>query len=117
MFLSYKYMIVLTTDLTPQTFVFIPRSSTFDTVEITDDQTNETVVIEGWAYTEGDYYSTLEAEYTLVENHFYNLEIKNGTEIIYRDRIFCTDQPIVSFSVNNGQYVSNTTTNTFIVYE
>jgi hypothetical protein len=110
-------MIVLTTDTTPQTFVFIPRSSTFDTVEITDDQTNETVSLEEWEFIEGDYYSTLEAEFTLVENHFYNLEIKNGTDIIYRDRIFCTDQSIVSFSVNNGQYVSNTTGNTFIVYE
>jgi hypothetical protein len=110
-------MIVLTTDVTPQTFVFIPRSSTFDTVEITDDQTNETVSLEAWDFTEGDYYSTLEAEFSLVENHFYNLEIKNGTDIIYRDRIFCTDQSIVSFSVNNGQYVSNTTGNTFIVYE
>jgi hypothetical protein len=110
-------MIILTTDVTPQTFVFIPRSSTFDTVEITDDQTNETVSLEAWDFTEGDYYSTLEAEFSLVENHFYNLEIKNGTDIIYRDRIFCTDQSIVSFSVNNGQYVSNTTGNTFIVYE
>ena len=110
-------MIVLTTDVTPQSFVFIPRSSTFDTVEITDDQTNETVSLREWEFTEGDYYSTLEAEFALVENHFYNLEIKNGTDIIYRDRIFCTDQSIVSFSVNNGQYVSNTTGNTFIVYE
>jgi hypothetical protein len=110
-------MIVLTTDTTPQTFVFIPRSSTFDTVEITDDQTNETVSLEEWEFIEGDYYSILQAEFTLVENHFYNLEIKNGTDIIYRDRIFCTDQSIVSFSVNNGQYVSNTTGNTFIVYE
>lgn len=110
-------MIVLTTDTEAQSFVFIPRGSTFDTVEITDDQTNQTVTIEDWEFTEGDYYSTLEAEFSLVENHFYNLEIKNGTEIIYRDRIFCTDQPVVSFSVNNGQYVSNTTANTFIVYE
>lgn len=110
-------MIVLTTDVTPQTFVFIPRSSTFDTVEITDDQTNETVSLETWDFTGGDYYSTLEAEFSLVENHFYNLEIKNGTDIIYRDRILCTNQPIVQFSVNNGQYVSNSTSNTFIVYE
>jgi hypothetical protein len=110
-------MIVLTTDTEAQIFVFIPRSSTFDTVEITDDQTNETVSLEEWEFTEGDYYSILQAEFALVENHFYNLEIKNRTDIIYRDRIFCTDQSIVSFSVNNGQYVSNTTGNTFIVYE
>jgi hypothetical protein len=110
-------MIVLTTTLDPQIFSFIPRSSDFDIVEITDDQTNETILIEGWTFTEGDYYSTLEAEFELVENHFYNLVVKDGTNIVYRDRIFCTDQPIVTFSVNNGQYTSNTTANTFIVYE
>ena len=110
-------MIVLTTTLDPQTFALIPRNGNFDTVEITDDQTNETTVVETWDFTEGDYYSTLEVEVGLVENHFYNLVLKDGTTIVYRDRIFCTDQAIVTFSVNNGQYVSNATTNTFIVYE
>ncbi len=99
------------------TQAFIPRSSTFNDVYITDDQTNETVKITPFTFTEGEYYSTLEAEYNLVENHFYDLLIKDGDTIVYRDRIFCTDQSIVSFSVNNGQYVSNTTGNTFIVYE
>ncbi len=108
-------MIVLTTTLDPQLFSFIPRSADFDIVEITDDQTNETILIEGWTFTEGDYYSTLEAGFELVENHFYNLVVKDGTNIVYRDRIFCTDQPIVTFSVNNGQYTSNTTANTFIL--
>ena len=115
--ISYNSMIILTTDTTPQTFVFIPRVLVFDTVEITDDQTNQTVLIEGWDFTEGDYYSVLEAEFSLVENHFYNLVIKDGSTIVYRDRIFCTDQSVVTFSVNNGQYVSNSTTNEFIVYE
>lgn len=110
-------MIVLTTSTNPQTFALIPRSSVFDSVEITDDQTNETTVVSEWDYTAGDYYSTLEVEVALVENHFYNLVLKDGTNIVYRDRIFCTDQQIVTFSVNNGQYVSNATTNTFIVYE
>jgi hypothetical protein len=109
-------MITLTTDTTLQTFVFIPRGS-FNDVYITDDQTNETVLIEDWTYTEGEYYSTLEAEFALVENHFYDLVIKDHDTILYRDRIFCTDQDLVTFSVNNGQYVSNSTTNEFIVYE
>jgi hypothetical protein len=109
-------MIVLTTDTNPQTFVFIPRGN-FDNVEITDEQTNKTVLIENWTFTPGDYYSTLEAEFNLVENHFYNLVIKKNGEIRYRDKIFCTNQSLVTFSVNNGQYVSNSTTNEFIVYE
>ena len=110
-------MIILTTDTTPQTFVFIPRNSSFDTVLITDDQTNVTTEITPYTYTEGDYYDTLEAEFNLVENHFYNLVVKDGQTIVYKDRIFCTNQSLVTFSVNNGQYVSNSTTNEFIVYE
>jgi hypothetical protein len=110
-------MIVLTTSLLPQTFALIPRNGDFNTVEITDDQTNETTVVSEWTFTEGEYYSTLLVEVALIENHFYNLVLKDGTNIVYRDRIFCTDQPIVTFSVNNGQYTSNATTNTFIVYE
>ena len=110
-------MIILTTDTRPQNIVFIPRSSSFDTVLITDDQTNETVSITPYTYTQGGYYDEIEAEFNLVENHFYNLLIKDGDIVIYRDRIFCTDQSLVTFSVNNGQYVSNSTTNEFIVYE
>lgn len=110
-------MIVLTTDTEPQSFVFIPRSSSFNTVIITDDQTNVPVTIEDWDFVEGEYYSTLEAQFNLVENHFYNLVIKDGSNVVYRDRIFCTDQSLVQFSVNNGKYISSTTSNTFIVYE
>ena len=110
-------MIVLTTSNLAQVFSFIPRSSSFDSVELTDDQTNETISLTEYTFTEGDYYSTFECVFSLVENHFYNLVIKDGTDIIYRDRIFCTDQAIVTFSVNNGQYVSSSTSNTFIVYE
>lgn len=110
-------MIILTTDTTPQIFRFIPRSSSFDTVEITDDQTNETISVTPYTYTQGEYYDEIEAEFNLVENHFYNLVIKAEDIVVYRDRIFCTDQSLVTFSVNNGQYVSNSTTNEFIVYE
>ena len=110
-------MIILNTDTSAQTFVFIPRSHTFNSVMITDDQTNETVEIQGYTHTVGDYYDTLEAQYNLVENHFYDLVILNGAIVVYKDRIFCTNQNIVSFSVNNGQYVSSSTANEFIVYE
>lgn len=110
-------MIILTTDTNPQSFVFIPRIHTFDYVGITDEQTGVTVEISNYTHTVGDYYDTLEAEFNLVENHFYDLLIVNGAVVVYKDRIFCTDQPISSFSVNNGQYVSNGTTNEFIVYE
>jgi hypothetical protein len=110
-------MIILSTSTNSQNFVFIPRSNVFDYVAITDDQTGKTVEITNYTYTQGDYFDTFAAEFNLVENHFYDLLIVNGAVVVYKDRIFCTNQSVNSFSVNNGQYVSNSTTNEFIVYE
>ena len=110
-------MIVLTPSATPQTFSFIPRDNTFNVMELTDDQTNITVAVAITSSTVGDYINTITATFGLIEGHFYNLVLRVGTNIIYKDRIFCTAQSLVTFSVNNNQYVSNATTNEFIVYE
>lgn len=114
--LSYFIMIVLTTSTSAQTFSFIPRDIPTSMV-ITDDQTNTPVTIAITSQTQGGYVNTLTATFALEEGHFYDLVLYKNTDIVYKDRIFCTDQNIVSFSVNNGQYTSNTTSNTFIVYE
>ena len=110
-------MIVLTPSTSAQTFSFIPRNTTYNVMQITDDQTNVTQTITITSSNTGDYVNSITASFALVEGHFYNLVLKNGSNIIYKDRIFCTAQNIATFSVNNGQYVSNVTTNDFIVYE
>ena len=111
-------MIILTTEnVDSQTIRFIPRSVDFNSVKITDEQTNVTVTIDEYTFAAGDYLSSLTSIFELKENHFYIIEIKNNSEVIFRDKIFCTDQSTSSFSVNNAQYTSNNTTNTFIVYE
>ena len=110
-------MIVLTPSTSPQTFNFIPRDNTFNVMELTDDQTNITVAVTITSSTVGDYINTITATFGLIEGHFYNLVLRVGTNIIYKDRILCTAQNLVTFSVNNNQYVSNSTTNDFIVYE
>ena len=114
--LSYFIMIVLTTSTSAQTFSFIPRDTPTSMV-LTDDQTNTPVTVAITSQTSGDYVNTLTATFALKEGHFYDLVLYKNTDIVYKDRIFCTDQNIVTFSVNNGQYTSNTTSNTFIVYE
>ena len=40
----------------------------------------------------------------LVEGRFYDLTVKEGSNIIYKDKIFCTDQTISDYSVNSGEY-------------
>jgi len=110
-------MIILTTEnILTQTFPLITRGGTLTDIVLKDEQTNVETSL-SFTETEGSYYSIIEAIFTLIENHFYTLTCFNDGEIIYRDKVFCTDQPIVTFSVNNGQYTSNTTTNEFIVYE
>ena len=115
-------MIVLTPSGSPQTFSFIPRDNTFNVMELTDEQTNEVFPIAIVSTTTGNYVNTITAEFNisaleLIEGHTYTLVLRNGSNIIFKDRVFCTAQPLVTFSVNNNQYVSNSTTNEFIVYE
>ena len=111
-------MIILTTEnVNQQKIFFIPRSNVFNSVKITDEQTNVTTIINSYSFSSKDYWSTLESIFNLKENHFYTIEIKNENTIVFRDKIFCTDQSTSSFSVNNAQYTSNSTQNTFIVYE
>jgi hypothetical protein len=110
-------MIVLNVSELSQIISFIPRDENYDTLELTDEQTNDTAEVEILDSVVGEYYHTIEAIFDLVENHFYMLVLKNGSDIVFKDKVFCTNQPIVSFSVNNGQYTSSTTTNDFIIYE
>lgn len=110
-------MIVLSTSTSAQTFSFIPRFENYTTMAITDEQTNVTTTVSITSSSQGGYVNTITATFALVENHTYTLLLSNGANICYKDKIFCTDQSISTFSVNNGTYTSNTTTNTFIVYE
>ena len=110
-------MIVLTPSTSAQTFSFIPRFENYTTMAITDEQTNATQTITITSSTQGAYVNTITATFALKNNHGYTLLLSNGATICHKDKIFCTNQSISTFSVNNGAYTSNTTTNTYIVYE
>ena len=79
-------MIVLTPSTSPQTFNFIPRDNTFNVMELTDDQTNITVAVAITSSTVGDYINTITANFGLIEGHFYNLVLRVGTNIIYKEK-------------------------------
>ena len=111
-------MVILSTDnVNQQTFRFIPRGNIFDSVIITNEQTNESIIINAYTFEAGDYWCSLSSIFNLKEAHFYTLEIKNDSVIIFRDKIFCTDNYSGTYSINRHKYTSNNTTNTFIVYE
>ena len=45
----------------------------------------------------------------------YMLEIKDGNNVTFKDKIFCTNQNVVTYSVNDNEYIKNTIANDFIV--
>ena len=108
-------MVILQQVGTEQSIRFIPRTSSYDGLFITDDQTNTEVQVTIASSIQGDYFDTINATFTILQNHFYNLEIRNGTTVVYKDRIFCTNQAVDSYSVNEGKYTSIPSNNEFII--
>lgn len=66
-------------------------------------------------------YMVIRDIFNLVENTYYNLTITDGIDVIYRDKIFCTNQTIDQdtndyYSVNKDVYVSeNSYDNDYII--
>jgi len=111
-------MIVLQTSDSDQTFSFIPRSyvsGTTYTIKIKNESTNTEVFSStATTFAEVEYYYQYTNTFTLVEDTMYTLEIKAGSELIFRDKIFCTNQTISSYSVNNEEYTVQSEENEFI---
>jgi hypothetical protein len=68
--------------------------------------------LEYYRYDKG--YMIIRDVFNLVENNFYNLTVTNGTDVIYKDKIFCSDQTINQasnnyFSVNKDVYTEEAT--------
>ena len=58
-----------------------------------------------YLYSSG--YMIIQDVFTLKENSFYTLQVKDGSSIIYRANIFCTNQTDYNtFDVNSGEYTT-----------
>ena len=68
-------------------------------------------------FEQDNYYLKTSIELDLKEDTFYNLIVLNGSSIVYRDKIFCTNQTKSDFTVNENTYVENNIINEFIIYE
>ena len=114
-------MIILQSSTSSQTINFIPREyTTAETdiynISIINETTNKSVYDQDTnVFTLNDYYYQYSAVFTLVEDTFYTMTIKKSGSIIYKDKIFCTNQTVTNYSVNNNEYDEQETTNEFIV--
>ena len=109
-------MIILKEQAEAQIIKFIPREMSADTILLKNEGSGiETTIIASFNIT--DYYLQTNTVLDLKENNFYNLTILNGADIVYKDKVFCTNQPLDTYTVNKNQYVSNDTNNEFIIYE
>ncbi len=118
-------MIILTTSTASQLLSVIPRD--YDSIpfkmSIRDDSTNITVTYTiAAATTVGNYLQFNQAfNPVLVKNHFYDIHLYTETasgykQDIFKDRIFCTNQTISTFSISKNVYVEASTGNDEYVY-
>ncbi len=98
-----------------KTFYVIPRK--YDTGDITvrlrNETTNTSIEIISTPIVEGNYLKFDAVLGTLVENNFYTMELiaSNGGDIIYKDKVFCTNQTIDQsnnnyFDINKNEYTT-----------
>jgi len=95
-----------------KTFKIIPREYTVGGVEVnlTNESTGVKIPTTPNSSIDGNYLSINVQFGTLTEGDFYILEVKNGTGVIYKDKVFCTDQTINQttndyYSINKDEYV------------
>ncbi len=118
-------MKVLTTSANAQTFKVIPREYvTNATLTIRDDSTNDSKTYTGLTQTISVNHLQVSNTFSpvLVEGRYYDMILKKTDgSVIYKDKIFCTDQAIdqtqdQEYTVNSGEYTSDTTyDNDFII--
>ena len=111
-------MIILREQETAQTLNAIIYGSNADTIVLRDEETNIETEIE-CVFSIYKYYATTSVILPIKENKYYTLSIKDTStdSIVYRDKIFCTNQNLERYSINNEQYVQHTTTNEYKIYE
>lgn len=126
-------MIVLEPTTSVQGFVVTQRLTDLNALpranklQITDEETNIARVIDLTGTTAGNYYDTVTITINpaLKEGHTYKAVMYYNTidKYTWKGKIFCTAQIATSqgfadvrdYSVNDGRYTENTTTNQFIL--
>ena len=107
-------MIILQSSVSAQTFTFIPRTLAATSM-VVEDEAENTSVTTSITPTVSTYYLSVTETLTLVEGRFYTLKVLNGSDVVYKDKIFCTNQTVADYSINNGEYTENTTSSEYVI--
>lgn len=109
-------MIVLKEQETPQNLYATIDGDSADTIVLRDEETNVETTIEA-VFSIDSYFAVTSVILPIKENKFYTLTIKNGDVVVYKDKIFCTNQTIATYTINKNVYTTNVSNNDFIIYE
>jgi hypothetical protein len=109
-------MIILREQETAQTLSAIIYGSNADTIVLRDEETNIETEIQTEFFI-NKYFLTASVIFPIKENKYYTLTIKDGTNIVYIDKIFCTNQALETYSINKDEYVQHVTTNEYKIFE
>ncbi len=112
---------ILSTTASAQTIKIIPRNYvTSATMKLRDDTANTEVSYSVSASTDKNYLQISQA-LSLKEGRYYDLTILDGSNVIYKDKVFCTAQTVNQanndyYKINNGVFTTDTSfDNDFIV--
>lgn len=109
-------MIILKEQEEPQVLSAIIYGDSADSIVLRDEETNIETEID-CVFSIHKYYVVTSLVFPIKQNKYYTLTIKDGSNVVYRDKIFCTNQTKETYSINKDQYVQHTTTNEYKIYE
>ena len=112
-------MIVLQESASAQNIDFIPRTftsgNTYNVTIVNETTNTEVHNVDTTSITENLYYNRYNATFNLKQDVTYNLTIKSGSDVIFKDKIYCTNQTdLPAYTVNESEYIFNDTDNEFI---
>jgi len=118
-YLIKNRMIVLKDSTYSQNFKFMPRSCNITSMVFKDELANVDHEIENPVLVVEKYWMQFQEDLTfefLIDGRTYALTCFDGANVVYRDKVMCTNQSISTYTINQGVYVANATSNEFIIY-
>jgi hypothetical protein len=108
-------MVILNESTKVQRFTFIPTRLDDANIMVLKNETTGEETTSSINVRKQSYYSFFDFVFDLKEGHFYNVTLqyygvvgcKLDYHLAHRDKIFCTNQTVETYSINNTEYVAN----------